>query len=234
MTQQAYEENGSKFQHRSQNTNGNGYQNNNNNNTISVNSKAISFGNSNMFEMFEKGKGSAMLPSFLSFEPIPENKIFAKTNNRESFAKIEPTKVVGNQTKPVSVIMGSTSNPVKSLNANVKANRLTVVTNGFKCSNPVPHLVKPNQFVSISSDDHIQVKKFGSLMPPPPPSIKTSTCKTIHPSKVVKKRTLASAVSRKTSVAKSNINSQKRHSCAECDLGVTFLSKLDLQHHQSG
>ena len=232
MTQQAYEENGSKFQHRSQNTNGNGYHNNNNNNTISVNSKAISFGNSNMFEMFEKGKGSAMLPSFLSFEPIPENKIFAKTNNRESFAKIEPTKVVGNQTKPVSVIMGS--NPVKSLNANVKANRLTVVTNGFKCSNPVPHLVKPNQFVSISSDDHIQVKKFGSLMPPPPPSIKTSTCKTIHPSKVVKKRTLVPAVSRKTIVAKSNINSQKRHSCAECDLGVTFLSKLDLQHHQSG
>ena len=241
MTQQAFDENGSMFQHRSQTTNGDGHHqninnNNNNNNNISVNSKATNFGNNcNMFEMFDKGKGSAaMLPSFLSFQPIPESKIFSKPN-RESFTKVEFSKVVGNQTKPVSVIKGS--NPTKNFNAIFKANRLTAVTNGFKCSNPVPHVadpVKPNHFVSISSNENIRVKKLGSLMPPPPPSIKTSTCKTIYPSKVVKKRTLTPAVSQKPGVATTNINSLKRYSCAECDLGVTFRNKLDLQHHQSG
>ena len=56
------------------------------------------------------------------------------------------------------------------------------------------------------------------LMPPPPISAKMSES---LKSKVVKKKPLVSHKSR-------------RFCCRECDLGVTFKSKLELQHHLSG
>jgi hypothetical protein len=63
---------------------------------------------------------------------------------------------------------------------------------------------------------------------PPPPQTSAKLCDAAKPAK--KPLPQASAISRKSGA----VVKAKRFTCSDCNLGVTFKSKLDLQHHQSG
>ena len=200
--------------------------------------------------MFEKA--GQILPSFLSFEPIPESKIFEK--NRKSPKPKAKTEI--GTPKPLSDVIkcSNLSNigiPVRGngrplISLSTSSSQLTIrdeklATNGFTVVTKCDVVVNGSKKCDVLNGSSSK-KGFSSLMPPP--SFKLSDAsKSIVSSKVVKKRpfalqntavSLKTGVCSKTGVVVDNSIKSKRFSCTDCDLGVTFRSKIDLQHHQSG
>ena len=200
--------------------NHNNNHNNNNNNNNNVSSKSLTF-TDNMFEVFKKA--GPILPSFLSLEPIPECKIFENKSDKYLKKSIEigVHKPISISKCPVKIEKEIPKSELNKINLNTK---IKDRTNGFSSKN------------CDSKSNGSTLKGFSSLMPPPPTLVKmTDTFK----SKVVKKRPITclnnTAISQNPScVVVNNVVKQKRFSCSDCDLGVTFKSKFDLQHHQSG
>jgi hypothetical protein len=191
---------------------------NHNNNNNNISSKSLSFSD-NMFEVFKKA--GPILPSFLSLEPIPECKIFENQSDNYSSKKsneIGVHKPISISKCPVKIEKTVGNCELNRINSNAK---IKDQTNGFSTRN--------------CDSNGSKLKGFSSLMPPPPTLVKMTDS---FKSKVVKKRPLASlntaTLSQQNASIVNNVVKHKRFSCSDCDLGVTFKSKFDLQHHQSG
>ena len=72
---------------------------------------------------------------------------------------------------------------------------------------------------------------FDGLMPPPPPANLVKMSDSFKSKAAKKKPPSSSPLSGALSQKPAKL---KRFSCTDCDLGVTFKSKIELQHHQSG